>query len=167
MQFLNFISLSLPTYMCMNAKLLQLWVTLCDPVDCSMPSSLSLYISSHDGSAGKEFSCNAGDTGDVGSIAGSGRLLGEGNGKPPQYSCWDNPMDRGAWRTMVHGVTKNWTWLSMSTPNPLLLLLLSHFSRVWLLATPWTAAYQAPSFIGFSRQEYWTGVPLPSPPNPL
>ena len=36
-------------------------------------------------------------------------------------------------------------------------------SRVRLLATPWTAAYQAPLSIGFSRQEYWTGVPLPSP----
>ena len=36
-------------------------------------------------------------------------------------------------------------------------------SRVWLLATPWTAAYQAPPSIGFSRQEYWSGVPLPSP----
>ena len=35
-------------------------------------------------------------------------------------------------------------------------------SRVWLLATPWTAAYQAPS-MGFSRQEYWSGLPLPSP----
>ena len=45
----------------------------------------------------------------------------------------------------------------------LLLLLLSHFSRVWLLATPWTAAYQAPPSMGFSRQEYWTGVPSPSP----
>ena len=36
-------------------------------------------------------------------------------------------------------------------------------SRVWLLATPWTAAYQAPLSMGFSRQEYWSGVPLPSP----
>ena len=45
----------------------------------------------------------------------------------------------------------------------LLLLLLSHFSRVQLLATPWTAAYQAPPSMGFSRQEYWSGVPLPSP----
>ena len=35
-------------------------------------------------------------------------------------------------------------------------------SRVWLLATPWTAAYQAPPSMGFSRQEYWIGVPLPS-----
>ena len=45
----------------------------------------------------------------------------------------------------------------------LLLLLLSHFSRVRLLATPWTAAYQAPPSMGFSRQEYWSGLPLPSP----
>ena len=36
-------------------------------------------------------------------------------------------------------------------------------SRVWLLATPWTGAYQAPPSMGFSRQEYWSGVPLPSP----
>ena len=36
-------------------------------------------------------------------------------------------------------------------------------SRVWLLATPWTAAYQVPPSMGFSRQEYWSGVPMPSP----
>ena len=36
-------------------------------------------------------------------------------------------------------------------------------SRVWLLAIPWTAAYQAPPSVGFSRQEYWSGMPLPSP----
>ena len=36
-------------------------------------------------------------------------------------------------------------------------------SRVWLLATPWTGAYQAPPSMGFSRQESWSGVPLPSP----
>ena len=41
-------------------------------------------------------------------------------------------------------------------------LLLSCFSRVRLLATPWTAAYQAPLSMGSSRQEYWSGVPLPS-----
>ena len=45
----------------------------------------------------------------------------------------------------------------------LLLLLLSCFSRVRLFATPWTSAYQAPPSMGFSRQEYWSGVPLPSP----
>ena len=40
-------------------------------------------------------------------------------------------------------------------------------SRIWLLATPWTAAYQAPPSMGFSRQEYWSGVPLPSLFSPL
>ena len=45
----------------------------------------------------------------------------------------------------------------------LLLLLLSRFSRVRLCATPWTAAHQAPSSMGFSRQEYWSGVPSTSP----
>ena len=40
-------------------------------------------------------------------------------------------------------------------------------SRVWLLATPWTAAFQAPPSMGFSRQEYWSGVPLPSPPKEM
>ena len=42
-------------------------------------------------------------------------------------------------------------------------------SRVWLFATPWTVAYQAPPSMGFSRQEYWSGLPFPSPgdlPNP-
>ena len=43
--------------------------------------------------------------------------------------------------------------------SSLLLLLLSHFSRVWLVATPWTAAYQAPPSLGFSRQEHWNGLP--------
>ena len=46
------------------------------------------------GSDGKESACNAGD---LGSISGSGRFPGEGNGYPLQYSCLENPMDRGAW----------------------------------------------------------------------
>jgi len=45
----------------------------------------------------------------------------------------------------------------------MLLLLLSRFSRVWLCATPWTAAHQAPLSPGFSRQEHWSGLPFPSP----
>ena len=54
---------------------------------------------------------NAGDTGDLGSIPGSWRAPGEGNGNPPQYSCLGNPMDRGAWRATAHGVAKSWTEL--------------------------------------------------------
>ena len=47
--------------------------------------------------------CNAGD---LGLIPGLGRSPAEGNGKPLQYSCMENPMDRGAWRATVHGVTR-------------------------------------------------------------
>ena len=53
--------------------------------------------------SGKEFACNAGDSG---SLPGSERFPGEGNGNPLQYSCLENPMDLGAWRATVHGVTK-------------------------------------------------------------
>ena len=53
-------------------------------------------------------------------------------------------------------------WL-FSFPFPKLFLLLRHFSRVQLCATPWTAAYQASRSMGFSRQEHWSGLPFPSP----
>ena len=60
---------------------------------------------------------NAGDVRDVGSIPGSGRSPGEGNGNLLQYSCLENTMDRGAWQATVHGVTKSWTQLKqLSTP---------------------------------------------------
>ena len=58
------------------------------------------------GSDGKESACDAGD---LGSIPGSGRSPGEGNGNPLQYSCLENPMDREAWWATVHGVTKSQT----------------------------------------------------------
>ena len=61
------------------------------------------------GSDGKEYACSAGD---LGSIPGSGRSPGEGNGNPLQCSCLENPMDRGAWRATVRGVAKSWTRLS-------------------------------------------------------
>ena len=54
------------------------------------------------GSDGKESSCNAGNQS---SIPGSGRSSGEENGNPPQYSCLENSIDRGAWQATVHGVT--------------------------------------------------------------
>ena len=53
----------------------------------------------------------AGDLRDVGSIPGLGRSPGGGTGNPLQYSCLENPMDRGAWRATVHRVTKSQTWL--------------------------------------------------------
>ena len=61
------------------------------------------------GSDGEESACNAGDQG---SIPGSGRSPGEGNGNALQYSCLENSMDRGAWRATVHGVAKSQTPVS-------------------------------------------------------
>ena len=55
---------------------------------------------------GKEFACNEGDRG---SILGSGRSAGEGNGYPLQYACLENSMDRGAWWATAHGVAKSQT----------------------------------------------------------
>ena len=52
------------------------------------------------------------DGGDPGSISRLGRSPREGNGYPLQYSCLENPMDRGAWWAIVHGVAKSWTQLS-------------------------------------------------------
>ena len=54
---------------------------------------------------------NAGDIGDVGSVPVLGRFPGGGHGNPLQYSYLENPMDRGAWRATVHGVTKSLTGL--------------------------------------------------------
>ena len=60
----------------------------------------------HGGSDGKTSVYNAGDPG---SIPGSGRSPGEGNGNPLQYLCQENSMDRGAWQSTAHGVTKSRT----------------------------------------------------------
>ena len=61
------------------------------------------------GASGKESTCKAGDSG---LIPGSGRVPGEGYGSPLQYSCLENPLDRGAWWAAVHGATKSQTRLS-------------------------------------------------------
>ena len=67
----------------------------------------------------------------------------------------------------VHGQKNGWrrcgACIRWNVTQPLLLLLLSRFSRVRLCATPQTAAHQAPLSLGFSRQEHWSGLPFPSP----
>ena len=60
---------------------------------------------------GKESTCNAEDTGDVGSVPGWGRFPGGGHGNPLQYSCLENPRDRGAWWAAVYGVAQSQTRL--------------------------------------------------------
>ena len=59
----------------------------------------------------KESTCNAEAAGDVGLIPGWERSPGGGHGNPLQYSCMENPMNRGAWWATVHRVAKSWTWL--------------------------------------------------------
>ena len=165
------------------------------------------------------------NAGDEGSIPGSGRSPGGGNGNPLQYSWLENPINRRAWWARVHRVTKelvtteclnnNTTtntpgshhlsqvtisaaaakslqscptlcdpidgsppgsaiprilqartleWVAISFSNAWKWeVKVKSLSRVRLLVTLWIAAHQAPPSKGFSRQEYWSGVPLPSP----
>ena len=111
-----------------ESEVTQLCLTLSDPMDCSLPGSsvhgifqarvlewvaiafsawhvnYLLSWSFSCGSDGKESACNVGDSG---SIPALGRSPGEGNGNTLEYSCLENPMDRGAWQATVHGVTKS------------------------------------------------------------
>ena len=93
---------------------------------------------------------------------------GEENGKPLQYSCLENPMNsmkRQKDRTLNDELPRlvgaqyatGKEWRNNSRKNDVKLL-----SRVRLFGIPWTVAYQAPPSMGFSRQEYWSGLPFPS-----
>ena len=72
---------------------------------------LKLDLSFPISSVVKNPSANAGDIRDTGSILGLGRSPRRGHGIPLQYSCLENPMDRGAWWTTSHNITKSWTQL--------------------------------------------------------
>ena len=72
-----------------------------------------------------------------------------------------DPIDGSPTDSSVPGILQ-WVVISFSNAWKWKVKMKS-FSRVWLLATPWTVASQAPPSMGFSRQEYWSGVPLPSP----
>ena len=80
----------------------------------------------------KNLSADAGDLGDTSSIPGWGRSPGEGNGNPLQYSCLENPMDRGAWWVTVHRITKSQTLLGT-------FLLVSFFFLEWKYLIPNTS----------------------------
>ena len=66
-------------------------------------------------SSGKELPANAGDVREAGLIPESGRSLEGGHGKPLQYSCLENPMDRGCWQAAVHAVAKSLTTEQLNT----------------------------------------------------
>ena len=115
-----------------------------------------------------------------------------GNGNPLPYYGLGNSMSRGTWPAIAHRVAELDTteWLSVCVSahrhthththdhqpagssqsagvyvlvGSMLLLLLSHFSRVQLCAAPEMAAHQAPPSLGLSRQGHWSGLPFPSP----
>ena len=96
------------------------------------------------------------------------------------YTCWNefaakslqscptlcDPIDGSPPGSPVPGILQARTleWVAISFSNEWKWKVkVKWLSRVWLFATPWTAACQAPPSMGFSRQEYWSGVPLPSP----
>ena len=133
---------------------------LVSPYVCQLVLSLTLPPWGFPGgSEGKASACN---TGDPGSIPGSGRSPGEGNGNPLQYSCLGNPMDGGTWWATVHGVTESQMQLSDITFTlPAVCLLLSTFSSAdptplvnvfhldWPFPSPWSSLvlYSAARFI--------------------
>ena len=99
------------------------------PVTIGLPRWLS----------GKESAFQAGD---VGTIPGSGKSPGEGNGNPLKQSCLENPMDRGAWRVTIHGVAKSQTQLS-DWAHHTFVLAKGHFSiealfQVWKATSPFS-----------------------------
>ena len=86
--------------------------------------------------------------------------IGEGNGKPLQCSCLENPRDGGAWWAAIYGVAQSWTQLKQLSSSSSMLCC---FSYVWLFANLWTIAHQVSLSIGFFRQECWSGLPCPPP----
>ena len=117
-----------------------------------------MLSSSPGGSDGKASAYNAGDPG---SIPGSGRSPGEGNGNPLQYSCLENPMNGGAlcpWGHKESDITE-WTLVSV-----FILIKWSEVAQLCpTLCDPMDCSLHAPPLMGFSRQGYWSGLPFPSP----
>ena len=80
---------------------------------CMLTSWVNLFLPHS--SVSKESACDAGDSG---LIPGLARFPGEGNGNPLQYSCLENPMDRGSWRATVHGLAGVRLYLVTKPPPP-------------------------------------------------
>ena len=89
--------------------------------------------------------------------------VGKGHGNPLQYSCLENPVDRGAWWATVHGVTKSWTWLKWLSMHALV----AQWSRICLSAhEPWVQSlvWEDPACLGAMKpvsHSYWICAPEP------
>ena len=109
-------------------------------------------------SAGKAFTCNAGDPYSIPaavaakSLQSCPTLCDPIDGSPPG-SPVPGILQARTLECVAISFSSAWKWR----------VKVKSLSRVWLLATLWTVAYQAPPSMGFSRQEYWSGLPLPSP----
>ena len=108
----------------------------------------------------KNLPANAGDIRDVGLILELGRSPGRGHGNLLQYSCLEDPLDRGAWRATVYRVAKSWTQLEQHGTH---IYCCSVTKSCLTLSSPWTVALQTPLFMEPSRQDCWSGLPFPSP----
>ena len=154
----------------MHAKLLQLCPTLCDPMDCS-PSGFSDHgifqarILEWDAKASSRRCSQS-------MIEPMSPALADGFftiAAKSLQSCPTlcNPIDGSPPGSPIPGIlqTRTLEWVAISFSNAWKWKVkVKLLSCVQLLATPWTAAYQAPPSMGFSRQEYWSWVPLPSSP---
>ena len=96
---------------------------------------------------GKNLPANAGDATDMGSIPGTERFSGGGNGNPLQYSCLENSMDRGAWQAIVHGAAK------LDTTDHEHDALYSH--RGQISAAPF---YLDKARCGYLQRKYWLKI---------
>ena len=151
---------------CMCAKLLQSCPTLCNPIDYSPPGSTVhrilqarilgwVALSSSRGSSRPRdwtwVSCISFFAATAKSLQLCLTLCNPIDGSPPA-SPIPGILQARTLEWVVISFSNAWKWKVKVTS----------FSHVWLLATPWTAAHQAPPPMGFSRQGYWSGVPLPS-----
>ena len=172
---------------CVHAKSIQSYPTLCDPMYCTLPNSsvhgiLQARILEWVAMPSSRGSSWPRDWTYCSFIAGR-FFTAEPLGKPLRcfaaaaaakslQSCPTlcDPRDGSPPGSAIPGIlqarTLEWVAISFSYAWKWKVKGKS-LSRVLLLATPWTAAYQAPPSMGFSRQEYWSGVPLPSPPEVL
>ena len=127
--------------------------TLCDPMDCSPPGSRSLGFSRQEHWSGLPFPSPM-------------RESEKWKWSRSVMSDSSDPMDCSPPGSSIHGVSQarvlEWGAISFSNAWKWKVKVKS-LSRARLFATPWTAVYQAPPSMGFPRQEYWSGVPLPSP----
>ena len=138
---------------CVHAKPLQSCSTLCNPVDCTCQPSLSMGFFRQEYWSGLPYPLQ------YLHVAAAAKSL---------QSCltlcdpWDGSLPGSPVPGILQARTLEWVAISFSNAWKWKVKVKS-LSRVQLWATPWTAAYQALPSMGFSRQEYWSGVPLPSP----